>query len=57
MSLDKKVAPVDRTCLEEALDQFCVTVDTLRMCCRVRSIKTREPQNISRHGEPFFKVE
>lgn len=32
MSLDKNVAPVNRTCLEEALDQFCVTVDTLRMC-------------------------
>lgn len=28
MRLDKSVAPVDRTCLEEALDQFCVTVDT-----------------------------
>lgn len=57
MRLDKSVAPVGRMCLEEALDPFCVTVDTLRMCCKVRRIKTREPQNISRHGEPFLKVE
>lgn len=57
MRLDKNVAPVDRMCLEKALDQFCVTVDALRMCCKVRHIKTCEPHSVSRHREPFLNVE